>query len=38
MKENGNQVLMTFKKETKKEPTTFLLLVNLLTDHQNSYE
>ena len=37
MKENGNQVLMTFKKEVKKECTTLLLLANLLADHQNSY-
>jgi len=35
MKENGNQVLMPFKKETKREPTTLLLLANLLIDHQN---
>jgi len=35
MKENVNQVLMTFKKETKKEPTTLPFLANLLTDHQN---
>ena len=35
MKENGNQVLIAFKKEMQKEPTTLLLLANLLTDHQN---
>jgi hypothetical protein len=28
-------VLIIFKEETKKEPTTLLLLANPLTDHQN---